>query len=155
MTNPDAVHLLQDEHTASVEAFVAKKHATKYGNGHHSIDDLPLTESQKKYVLEWLAWKYWNALLKIKVQDGHCKSYDPLAIEEHVAHSYVFDLESGGRHHPFSSLAQLEGMLDEDFRGSLPSPKTCSDCSAEIEKSLESFGEALPPSSTSSTDHEA
>jgi hypothetical protein len=43
----------------------------------------------------------------------HMKSYDPLTIEDsergRVAHTYVFDLWDGGRHHP------LEGKTNEEL----------------------------------------
>lgn len=42
-----------------------------------------------------------DIMMRLGVWDGHCKSYDPLLIKGDVAHSYVFDLEDGGRHHPF------------------------------------------------------
>jgi hypothetical protein len=43
--------------------------------------------------------------------DSHCKMYDPLTIEGKTAHSYVFDLEDGGRHHTFKNLTQLKEMI--------------------------------------------
>lgn len=33
--------------------------------------------------------------------DGHCKNYDPLFFEGDVAHSYVLELDDGGRHHSY------------------------------------------------------
>lgn len=37
------------------------------------------------------------------------KSYDPLSITENdkVAHTYMYDLLDGGRHHPYESLGEL------------------------------------------------
>lgn len=57
--------------------------------------------------------------LAVKIADGHCKSYDPMSIDEDgkVAHSYWFDLWDGGRHHPYESLEQvLVAMLQETAR---------------------------------------
>jgi hypothetical protein len=69
--------------------------------------------------LVWLAQKYYKLLLAIGAQLGHRKSYDPLTIEydgdKKIAHSYVFDFEDGGRHHPFRDLEQLEEMLDVEI----------------------------------------
>ena len=39
--------------------------------------------------------------------ESHCKMYDPLTIEGRVAHSYVFNLQDGGRHHSFETLEKL------------------------------------------------
>ncbi len=80
-----------------------------------SIDDLDLTTEQKEQVLEYLAQKYWDVLQKVGIQDGHCKSYDPLVIEGNTAHTYVFDLNDGGRHHAFKDYADLEQQLHDDF----------------------------------------
>ena len=38
-------------------------------NEKRTIDDLPLNETQKRYVLEWLAWKFYNLLLKLGIED--------------------------------------------------------------------------------------
>lgn len=79
---------------------------------YYSIDDLPLTEEQKMMVLVWFARKLW-----ILIEEGsgdpeyYCKSYDPLSFWDGKAHSYVFDLEDGGRHHEYGSLEHLENML--------------------------------------------
>jgi len=81
-----------------------------------TINDLPLTDDQRSLVLEWFGRKLWNLLMSLGIQDGSCKSYDPLVVEldTHEAHSYVFDLEDGGRHHPFRDLAHLEAMLEAE-----------------------------------------
>ena len=39
--------------------------------------------------------------------DTHCKSYDPLTFEDNIAHSYVLDLEDGGRHHTYKSIEDV------------------------------------------------
>jgi len=51
----------------------------------------------------------WDILLGLEIQCGHSKSYDPMTIDEtkKVAHSYVFDLWDGGRHHQYESLEQV------------------------------------------------
>ena len=77
-----------------------------------TIDDLPLSQEQKKHVLEWFAYKLWIILEEGSGHpDYYCKSYDPLTINNNIAHSYVFDFNDGGRHHPFKDLAHLEEML--------------------------------------------
>ena len=76
-----------------------------------TIDDLPLKDTQKRYVLEWLAWKFYNLLLKLGIEDRYCKFYDPLLIEDDRCHSYVFDLDDGGRHHPYKNLREIEDKL--------------------------------------------
>lgn len=84
-------------------------------NEMHSIDDLPLNYEQKCRVLEWFARKLW-----VMIEEGsgdpdyYCKSYDPLVIEGTTAHSYVFGLDDGGRHHKFNSLEHLEKMLVDE-----------------------------------------
>ncbi len=42
--------------------------------------------------------------------------YDPLVIdlEKKEAHSYVFHLDDGGRHHPFESRLELEEKLKQE-----------------------------------------
>lgn len=76
------------------------------------IDDIPLTESGKKLVLEYLARKLWVVLEERSGEpDYYGKSYDPLVIGQGVAHSYVFELSGDGRHHPFKTLAELKEML--------------------------------------------
>lgn len=90
---------------------MSKKASDNWGNIFHSIDDLDLDNEQKEQVLEYLAQKFWGLLMDLGTMDGHCKSYDPLVIEGNTAHSYVFDLEDGGRHHAFKDYAHLENML--------------------------------------------
>ena len=87
-------------------------------NTFFSIDDLSLTREEKCNVLEWFARKLWVLLEEGSNEpEWHHKSYDPLTIEGGIAHSYVFDLEDGGRHHAFKNLAHLERMLtDEGIR---------------------------------------
>ena len=57
--------------------------------------------------IEAYAQACWDILLELGIQDGHCKMFDPMTIEGNTAHSYVFDLEDGGRHHRFSNLEEL------------------------------------------------
>jgi hypothetical protein len=81
----------------------------------YNIDDLPLTDDQKERVLEWFAHKLWVILEEGRGDADYTgKMYDPLVIEGNIAHSYVFDLEDGGRHHPFSNLQHLEKMLVDE-----------------------------------------
>lgn len=83
----------------------------------YSIDDLPFTDEQKTYCLEWLARKLWVILEESSGEpDYYGKMYDPLYVEleDKKAHSYVFDLEDGGRHHKFTSLSDLEKQLIQE-----------------------------------------
>ncbi len=80
-------------------------------NDRRTIDGLPLNKIQKRYVLEWLAWKFYDLLLKLGIEDGYCKSYDPLLIEGDKCHSYVFDLGDGGRYHSYKNLREIEDKL--------------------------------------------
>lgn len=84
-----------------------------------TIKNLPLTDQQKECVLEYLARRYWQLLLDTNIQDGHSKSYDPLLIEGDTAHSYVYDMEDGGRHHSFKDYAHLEEMLYDETLGQI------------------------------------
>ena len=88
-----------------------------------SIDDLPLDNLQKVVVLEYLADRLITILEGVFDESFVGKSYDPLTIEYTpsiecpecgVAHSYVFNLWDGGRHHDFRTFRQLEdGMIRE------------------------------------------
>lgn len=85
-------------------------------NNIYDIDDLiGFTPEQKAEVLVWFARK-----LYILIEEGsgepdyYHKMYDPLTIENNTAHSYVFDFEDGGRHHPFKNLLELEKMLMDE-----------------------------------------
>jgi len=106
LDNGWAVH--PDEYQYCGDGDVIYKHVRKK---YKSIDDLPLRGSQKRYVLEWLAWKFYDLLLKLGIEDGYCKSYDSLLIEDNKCHSYVFDLDDGGRHHPYKNLREIEDKL--------------------------------------------
>ena len=66
-----------------------------------------------KDFVEGYAQACWDILLKLKIQDGYCKSYDPLTIDEKekIAHSYVFDLWNGGRHHKYETLEQVTAAI--------------------------------------------
>lgn len=92
---------------------MSKDLSEKGFNDFYTIDDLPLDEDQKEMVLEWFAQKIWRTL----DEPGHCKTYDPLIIEGKTAHSYVFNLNSGGRHHSFDNLKELEEMLCFEMKG--------------------------------------
>ena len=80
-------------------------------NTYKTIDDLPLSELQKRCVLEWLAWKLWELFIELGIEDGYGKSYDPLVIEADKCHSYIFDLGDGGRHHDYKALREIEEKL--------------------------------------------
>jgi hypothetical protein len=83
-----------------------------YTNEFFTINDLPLTNEDKEKVLMWFARKLWTILEEGSEEpDYYCKTYDPLVIEGNIAHSYVFDLQDGGRHHKFKDLKDLENML--------------------------------------------
>lgn len=77
--------------------------------------DLNLNPAQQKEVVEWLAYQYRLILLGLNVADSvGYKTYDPLTIEGNVAHSYVFDLEDGGRHHEFTDYDSLVDSLTNE-----------------------------------------
>lgn len=88
-------------------------------NEYFTINDLPLTEEQKKSVLEWFARKLWIIQVEGIAQDGdyYGKHYDPLVIdtEEKIAHSYVFSLRGGYRHHEYKDLEHIEKMLMDEI----------------------------------------
>jgi len=89
--------------------------AAKGSNQYFTIEDLPLDFLEKCAVLEWFARRLWVILEESSGHpDYYCKSYDPLVIDIAEAHSYVFDLEDGGRHHTFESLEHLERMLMDE-----------------------------------------
>src|SRR5579884_2824972 len=79
-----------------------------------TIDYLPLDEQGKATALEYAANILYQVLCKSGLWEWGTKSYDPLTIEGHVAHSYVFDFEDGGRHHPFRDYEHLERMLVDE-----------------------------------------
>lgn len=91
----------------------------------HTLAELGLDSLQIVRLLEWFAWKIWIAREEGSGEpEYYGKSYDPLAIEissdgAGVAHSYTFDLNTGGRHHPFDSLTQLEGLLARELVGTV------------------------------------
>lgn len=91
-----------------------KKHRNGI-NPYRTISELPLSEMQKRCVLEWFAWKIWEMLMELKIEDGHRKLYDPLVIEENECHSYVFDLGDGRRHHKYKTLVELEERLKKEM----------------------------------------
>lgn len=79
-------------------------------NEFFTIHDLPFTQKQKEQTIEYLAHQLWFILTELGMDDHH-KTYDPLTIDGHIAHSYVFDLEDGGRHHKFNDIKDLEQSL--------------------------------------------
>jgi 3-dehydroquinate synthetase len=84
-------------------------------NNYFTIDDLPLSRQDKEIVLAWFARKLWVLLEEGSGDpDYYHKSYDPLSIEGNTAHSYVFSLRDGGRHHNFETLEDLEKMLIDE-----------------------------------------
>lgn len=105
---------IDDGVLAQVEFAVRDMRSDNFGNPYDSVDDLPLSPAQKECVLEWYAKKVCHTANPDECCCG--KSYDPLTIEGHTAHSYAFDFKDGGRHHPFGSLAELEGWLDDELR---------------------------------------
>ena len=64
--------------------------------------------------IEAYAHACYDILLELGIEDGIGKMYDPLTIEDKIAHSYVFDLKDGGRHHPFTSLQELKNDILEE-----------------------------------------
>jgi len=84
-------------------------------NPYRTIDNLPLSEMQRRCVLEWFAWKIWEILMELGIEDGYGKLYDPLVIDENEYHSYIFDLGDGGTHHSYKTLAELEERLKREM----------------------------------------
>jgi hypothetical protein len=87
-----------------------------------SPDNNLFIDEQKKTILEWYATKIFKVINKIGEIQGwttNVKSYDPLTIDlpTKVAHSYVLDLDDGGRHHKFDDLMHLERMMDDELIG--------------------------------------
>ena len=78
-----------------------------------SLSEITLTKKQKIEVLEWYAYKVWMLQIKKNIVDGSMKMYDPLEIDIYnkISHSYVFNFEDGGRHHPFNTLDDIEKWL--------------------------------------------
>lgn len=89
----------------------------RYSNRFFSIDDLPLSDAQKRCVLEWFARKCWIIIEEgTGDKDYYGKSYDPLVIHptQNEAWSYVFRLHDGGRRHAFSSLSDIEDAIVQE-----------------------------------------
>lgn len=90
-------------------------------NGYDSVSDLPkelFSDLHIKMLLEWFARKIVQVIETIKPEwYFHTKSYDPLVIdlETNTAHSYVFELGDGGRHHSYESLEELEERLVKEL----------------------------------------
>ena len=95
---------------------MSKKSRETAGNTFYSIDDLSLTDDQKEMVLEYVAQLFWQLLLDSSIADGHCKTYDPLIIDEEMLfRSYVFDAYDGGRVRQFTSYKDGEDWLMTSF----------------------------------------
>lgn len=87
-------------------------------NVYYDINDLPMSDEHRRIVLCWFARKIWVILEESSGKPYYYgKSYDPLYLEDNTAHSYVFELEDGGRHHAFRDLAHLEQMLVNEAIG--------------------------------------
>jgi hypothetical protein len=99
-----------DEMT-KIDSEIRTQLSERMTNDYHTIDDLPLTSAQKERVLEWFARKIATVMGKVTGYHPCSKSYDPLMIEDNIAHSYAFELEDGGRHHDFNDLKHLEKMM--------------------------------------------
>lgn len=93
-----------------------------------TIDDLNLSEQQKAKVLSLLAFHLWQIQVKLGIQDGSYKpAYDPLHIDldQRIAWTYVFDLWTGGRRHPFESLAHIEEALVKETIAEVRQKRVC------------------------------
>lgn len=94
-----------------------------FGNPRRRLSEVSADTLVKIQILEWFAWKIYIAQAEAECDgDYRGKSYDPMTVEINadgsgIAHSYVFDFEDGGRHHPFSSLEELETMLTNELVG--------------------------------------
>lgn len=100
-----------------LDEFESKLRAMREGaNTNVSADDidaLPLTDSQKRCVIEFLAHKVLDIVegKTRAVRSMHCKSYDPMIVRDSECHSYVFDLWDGRRHHEYESYGQIVDAL--------------------------------------------
>lgn len=83
---------------------------------HKSIDALPLNDEQKRHVMVWMAGVIWDKIAVAGLGlDGHSKSYDPLSFSpDGKVHTYVFNLHDGGRHHSFTSFADIETRIIQE-----------------------------------------
>jgi len=70
----------------------------------------PIEKKLTNKDIEAYAEACWNIVCELG-DGGGGKVYDPLTIEGKTAHSYVFDLEDGGRHHKFKNLGHLREMI--------------------------------------------
>ena len=61
--------------------------------------------------VESYAHACYDLILALTDNDSHRKMYDPLTIEDKLAHSYVFELNDGGRHHKFKNLESLKDTI--------------------------------------------
>ena len=64
--------------------------------------------------IESYAQACFEILLGLELYDGGGKMYDPLTIVGKTAHTYIFDLWTGGRHHSFKSLEELKDKILEE-----------------------------------------
>ncbi len=103
-----------------------------------NISELPLDEQGKKTALEYAANILYNVLCKSGIMEYGTKAYDPLTIEGQIAHSYVFDFEDGGRHHPFRDLEHLEAMLIDEGKKAIQ--RAMGMGNSEVEGSLSDAG---------------
>uniref|UniRef100_A0A6H2A3H4 Uncharacterized protein n=1 Tax=viral metagenome TaxID=1070528 RepID=A0A6H2A3H4_9ZZZZ len=74
----------------------------------------PTERKLTKNDIESYAQACFEILLGLELYDGGGKMYDPLTIVGKTAHSYVFDLKDGGRHHRFESLEELKNDILEE-----------------------------------------
>jgi hypothetical protein len=100
----------------STEAELLEAHQNLGHNPFNDIDSLPLSPIQKVCVLEWFAQKLVHIDLEVTGNMSCSQPYDPLLIDlpKKTAHSYAFDLTTGGRHHPFETLKEIEDSLVEE-----------------------------------------
>lgn len=71
----------------------------------------PQDRKLTKNDIESYAQACYDIILALGDGDSHRKLYDPLTIEGKIAHSYIFNLSDGGRHHKFEKLEQLKDMI--------------------------------------------
>lgn len=70
--------------------------------------------------LEKQAQNFWRIMLDSGLSDGHCKSYDPLIIEQdengYNFLSYIFDYGDGSRSRYFTTLEDGQKWLLHSFK---------------------------------------
>lgn len=82
----------------------------------------PKERKLTKNDVESYAQACWEILCELGLSDTS-KIYDPLTIQGKTAHSYIFDLRDGGRHHSFKNLEELKNDILEETINLIKEPE--------------------------------